>query len=426
METTTKKARSLYIPYAGPVLLEFPLLNKGSAFSVEERRNFNLSGLLPEVVESIEEQAERAWLQYQGFKTEIDKHIYLRNIQDTNETLFYRLVQNHLEEMMPVIYTPTVGAACERFSEIYRRARGVFISYPNRHNMDDILQNVPNHNIKVIVVTDGERILGLGDQGIGGMGIPIGKLSFLLKSEESDVRIRYFTPTVEVPICGHATVAAHYVRATVLGLGNTTVWQTSLAGRHRVEIHAEHNDYRITLEQGQPSFEPPLVGEIRAAIITALNLTEDDIVPGAPIQVASTGHAKVMILLKPDVDIDALSPNLAALTAISQQIGCNGFFPFQIRPGKNETDGRMFSPAIGIVEDPVTGNANGPMGAWLVHHGLMAHDGKTLQIQGHQGRALGKEGTVDVTVTIRDNEPENVTISGQAVILFHAEWAITF
>lgn len=129
METTTKKARSLYIPYAGPVLLEFPLLNKGSAFSVEERRNFNLSGLLPEVVESIEEQAERAWLQYQGFKTEIDKHIYLRNIQDTNETLFYRLVQNHLEEMMPVIYTPTVGAACERFSEIYRRARGVFISY---------------------------------------------------------------------------------------------------------------------------------------------------------------------------------------------------------------------------------------------------------------------------------------------------------
>lgn len=117
MEPKTKKQRSLYIPYAGPVLLEFPLLNKGSAFSMEERRNFNLLGLLPEVVETIEEQAERAWIQYQGFKTEIDKHIYLRNIQDTNETLFYRLVNNHLDEMMPVIYTPTVGAACERFSE---------------------------------------------------------------------------------------------------------------------------------------------------------------------------------------------------------------------------------------------------------------------------------------------------------------------
>lgn len=172
-----KKNRSLYIPYAGPVLLEFPLLNKGSAFSIEERSNFNLLGLLPDVVETIEEQADRAWLQYQGFKTDIDKHIYLRNIQDTNETLFYRLVDDHIDEMMPVIYTPTVGSACERFSEIYRRARGVFISYPNRHNMDDILQNVPAHNIKVIVVTDGERILGLGDQGIGGMGIPIGKLS---------------------------------------------------------------------------------------------------------------------------------------------------------------------------------------------------------------------------------------------------------
>lgn len=164
MQFTHKKNRSLYIPYAGPVLLEFPLLNKGSAFSMEERSNFNLLGLLPEVVETIEEQAERAWIQYQGFKTEIDKHIYLRNIQDTNETLFYRLIGNHLEEMMPVIYTPTVGAACERFSEIYRRARGVFISYQNRHNLDDILQNVPNHNVKVIVVTDGERILGLGDQ----------------------------------------------------------------------------------------------------------------------------------------------------------------------------------------------------------------------------------------------------------------------
>lgn len=107
----------------------------------------------------------------------MDKHIYLRNIQDTNETLFYRLVQNHISEMMPIIYTPTVGAACENFSNIYRRGRGLFISYANRDRIDDLLNNAANHNVKVIVVTDGERILGLGDQGIGGMGIPIGKLS---------------------------------------------------------------------------------------------------------------------------------------------------------------------------------------------------------------------------------------------------------
>ncbi|ROR07741.1 NAD-dependent malic enzyme [Erwinia sp. JUb26] len=177
MELEYESKRSLYIPYAGPILLEFPLLNKGSAFSIEERNDFNLNGLLPETVETIEEQAERAWRQFQDFKNNNDKHVYLRNIQDTNETLFYRLLDNHLEEMMPIIYTPTVGAACEHFSEIYRRARGLFISYPNRANIEDMLQNATKQNVKVIVVTDGERILGLGDQGIGGMGIPIGKLS---------------------------------------------------------------------------------------------------------------------------------------------------------------------------------------------------------------------------------------------------------
>ncbi|MCC8365892.1 NAD-dependent malic enzyme [Xenorhabdus sp. PB61.4] len=177
MELEHESKRPLYIPYAGPILLEFPLLNKGSAFTEEERSNFNLHGLLPQAVETIEEQAERAYRQYRDFKNDADKHIYLRNIQDTNETLFYRLLDAHLSEMMPIIYTPTVGEACEHFSDIYRRARGLFISYPNRAYIDDMLQNATKQNVKVIVVTDGERILGLGDQGIGGMGIPIGKLS---------------------------------------------------------------------------------------------------------------------------------------------------------------------------------------------------------------------------------------------------------
>ncbi|MGR5558489.1 NAD-dependent malic enzyme [Vibrio fortis] len=169
--------RPLYIPYSGPALLSTPLLNKGSAFTAEERSSFNLEGLLPENTETIQEQVGRAYKQYCNFESDMDKHIYLRNIQDTNETLFYRLVQNHISEMMPIIYTPTVGAACENFSNIYRRGRGLFISYPNRDRIDDLLNNATNHNVKVIVVTDGERILGLGDQGIGGMGIPIGKLS---------------------------------------------------------------------------------------------------------------------------------------------------------------------------------------------------------------------------------------------------------
>lgn len=167
----------LYIPYAGPALLETPLLNKGSAFTERERKSFNLLGLLPPRYESIEEQVDRAYKQYSSFSEPLNKHIYLRAIQDNNETLFYRLVQHHIEEMMPLIYTPTVGEACERFSDIYRSSRGLFISYEERHMLQDILRNATKRKVKVIVVTDGERILGLGDQGIGGMGIPIGKLS---------------------------------------------------------------------------------------------------------------------------------------------------------------------------------------------------------------------------------------------------------
>ena len=169
--------RPLYITFAGPVLLETPLLNKGSAFSQRERQQFNLEGLLPHCIETIEEQTQRAYQQMCGFKNDMDKHIYLRNIQDTNETLFFKLITEHLEEVMPIIYTPTVGEACQQFSKIYRRRRGLFISYPDIDRIDDVLQNATKHNVKVIVVTDGERILGLGDQGIGGMGIPVGKLS---------------------------------------------------------------------------------------------------------------------------------------------------------------------------------------------------------------------------------------------------------
>ena len=167
----------LYTHYAGPALLETPLLNKGSAFSREERAAFNLTGLLPPRYESIEEQAARAYMQYSSFEEPINKHIYLRVVQDNNETLFHRLLQNHLEEMLPIIYTPTVGDACERFSDIYRSARGLFISYSDRDQLDDVLRSATKKKVKVIVVTDGERVLGLGDQGIGGMGISIGKLS---------------------------------------------------------------------------------------------------------------------------------------------------------------------------------------------------------------------------------------------------------
>ena len=161
----------------GMDLLDTPLLNKGTSFSDRERDAFGLHGLLPPQIETLAEQAQRAYQAFQVKPNDLEKHIYLRQLQDTNETLFYRLMLDHVVEMMPIVYTPTVGLACQQFSHIYRRPRGLAISYPLKDSIEQILRNRPNAEVDVIVVTDGERILGLGDQGYGGLGIPIGKLS---------------------------------------------------------------------------------------------------------------------------------------------------------------------------------------------------------------------------------------------------------
>jgi malate dehydrogenase (oxaloacetate-decarboxylating) len=161
----------------GRTLIDDPLRNKGTAFSDAERARLGLHGLLPPHVETIQEQATRAYDAYGRKTTDLERHIYLRALQDTNEILFYRLVVDHLVEMMPILYTPVVGDACQQFSEIYRRPRGLFLAYPQRDRLCEMLRNHGQEDVQAIVVTDGERILGLGDQGAGGMGIPIGKLS---------------------------------------------------------------------------------------------------------------------------------------------------------------------------------------------------------------------------------------------------------
>ena len=153
------------------------LTTKGTAFTHAERRRLGLLGLLPTAEKTIDQQAEHIWHEFSARPEDLDKHIYLRSLQDRNETLFYRVLHDHIPETLPIVYTPTVGEACQRFSEIYRRPRGLFVSYPDRDLIGEMLRNRPEHDVDVIVVTDGQRILGLGDQGIGGMGIPIGKLS---------------------------------------------------------------------------------------------------------------------------------------------------------------------------------------------------------------------------------------------------------
>ena len=161
----------------GMDLLNRQGLNKDTAFTDAERTALGLHGLLPPHVETLEEQSLRAYEAYQRKTDDLERHIYLRALQDTNEVLFYRLLLDHIEEMTPMVYTPVVALACQQFSHIYRHPRGLFISYPLRDSIATLLQNRPNPEVDVIVVTDGERILGIGDQGAGGLGIPIGKLS---------------------------------------------------------------------------------------------------------------------------------------------------------------------------------------------------------------------------------------------------------
>src|SRR5467141_5329600 len=161
----------------GMDLLNRQGLNKGTAFTEEERSKLGLHGLLPPQVESLEEQVLRAYEAYKRKDDDLERHIFLRALQDTNEVLFYRLLLDHIEEMTPMVYTPVVAVACQQFSHIYRRPRGLFVSYPMRDSIPTLLRNRPNPDVDVIVVTDGERILGIGDQGAGGLGIPIGKLS---------------------------------------------------------------------------------------------------------------------------------------------------------------------------------------------------------------------------------------------------------
>jgi len=164
-------------PHSGIDLLYNPALNKGTAFSSSERDSLGLHGLLPPRIHTLEEQMARVMENLHKKTSDLEKYIFLLALQDRNETLFYRIVLDHLEEMMPLIYTPTVGCACQEYGHIFRRPRGIFISSRDRGRVADILANWPHKDVRVIVVTDGERILGLGDLGANGMGIPAGKIS---------------------------------------------------------------------------------------------------------------------------------------------------------------------------------------------------------------------------------------------------------
>ncbi|RLN73490.1 hypothetical protein BBJ28_00010381, partial [Nothophytophthora sp. Chile5] len=162
----------------GFAAMRTPIANKGQAFTHEERKVLKLRGLLPAAVTSIELETKRAMVQLRLKSSPLEKYIFLQSMQDTNEDVYYRMLIENTAELMPIVYTPTVGEACQEFSRIYRQTpRGLYISINDIGHVADILDNWPEKDIRAIVFTDGERILGLGDQGVNGMGIPIGKLA---------------------------------------------------------------------------------------------------------------------------------------------------------------------------------------------------------------------------------------------------------
>jgi malate dehydrogenase (oxaloacetate-decarboxylating) len=182
----------MQIKLTGRDLLNNPRLNKGTAFTESERDCFSLHGFLPPHVGTLENQRERRRKGLAGLPSAIEKYRFMRNLQDSNETLFYSLITHHIEELLPIVYTPTVGEGCQKFSDIWHKPRGLFLSYPNRDRIEHILSHPDYDDVRCIVVSDGERILGLGDQGAGGMGIPIGKMA--LYTALAGIRPEYCLP----------------------------------------------------------------------------------------------------------------------------------------------------------------------------------------------------------------------------------------
>lgn len=249
--------------------------------------------------------------------------------------------------------------------------------------------------------------------------------AFIFQSDDPayNVHVRFFTPTKEVPICGHATIAAHYARAVENALDSVRVFHKTGAGILPVDIVREEDDYKIIMTQGAISFGAIMKDALLDKIIAALKIAPDDLIENCPVQIASTGHSKVMIGIKDKALLDQLAPDMEMLKQISESIDCNGFYVFTMNAPDSEIliHGRMFAPAIGINEDPVTGNANGPLGAYLIHHQLVRHDGAVFRFKAVQGEAIKRAGIIEVDVKIQQGQPVEVKIAGNAVIAFKAE-----
>jgi len=235
----------------------------------------------------------------------------------------------------------------------------------------------------------------------------------------ANIRIRFFTPTTEVPICGHATIGANFARAVENNLPSQTIVQQTDAGNLPIDILKTDDSYQITMTQGKIRVDEPLNSDIQAEILQALGINEQQRNLNCPMAIASTGAPKVMIAVDSQETLDDLTPDLAALKNITPKINCNGYFIFTIDPSQKVLiHGRMFSPANGIDEDPVTGNANGPLGAYLIKYDLVETHGDTFEFTIVQGEKIKRAGTMLVRAYLKNGQPVKIQIVGDAVIAF--------
>ena len=247
--------------------------------------------------------------------------------------------------------------------------------------------------------------------------------SFLFSPDDKncDGVIRYFTPKTEVPTCGHATIAAMYAKALEDNLDSCILRIKTKVGILPFEIIKENGDYKVIMTQGKFELSPTLDSETTNKLISALGLIKSDLDDKCPIQIASTGHSKVMIGIRDRKKLNDLSPDFNDLASLSKLINCNGYFVFTFDSDNPEflTYGRMFAPAIGISEDPVTGNANGPLGGYLIQNKIVDFkNSNVFEFNGRQGETIDRPGVVNVKVAIANDLPALIQIKGEAVVIF--------
>jgi PhzF family phenazine biosynthesis protein len=254
---------------------------------------------------------------------------------------------------------------------------------------------------------------------LGGMEVAY---VFPSESPDHDVEIRFFSPRREVTFIGHATIAAHYVRAMADGVPKGKVRQMSPSGIVEVEISGDAPDLRVSIEQTPATFGPAVPEERIAPVLDALGISSASLHPGCPVQVMSKANSRLMIGLQSPDTLASLQPKMDQLIHLTPHVGADGFFVFAVNPGPGPTttEARMFCPMLGVPEDPVSGNAHGMLGVYLLNHGLLSAKNGIAKFVGHQGRFVDRPGKVDVQVVSSGKRATNVRVTGDAVVVYEA------